>query len=168
MIVSWHVSFPFVPHKWHWFSTRAVQQTHKQTRLFSSPGKKVSWNFMQNVLFPNPGHTETPDLAAQNWHLPSSALHSNRHLCCQGPRSLWYSSNSVMLARQEPKVTSPEERPGLKALPHCVAIWGHWCPPAPLHTMAHAPGSTRGFLGNLSWSAGLKAENWLEDELWDV
>lgn len=93
------------------------------------------------------------------------------------PRSYWNSSlggagctipricavlpvATLTLVQQEPRVTNPDETH--TALLHSAAVWA-WQSPS-LHTMIHAPRSTRGSLGNLSWSAGLEAENQLEND----
>lgn len=122
------------------FNTSCSSNTQTNKQGYFPPKARKQARISCKVLFPNPGHTETLHLVAQNWQLPASTLHSNLHLCCQQPHSFWYRSSTVMLAWQEPKVTSPDERPGLNAFPHCEAIRAWWCPPRPLHTV-QAPGS---------------------------
>lgn len=82
----------------------------------------------------------------------------SRYLCYRWPCWLWYRCSTVVLAWQEPKA-----RPRCASTPcGCVSLLAPtWA--SPCHGQLSRE-HWRVTLGNLPCSAGLKAENWLEDE----
>lgn len=98
---------------------------------------------MQSALYPNFGHSETVPLMVQEAQFPGSML------CC--PCSLWYSR-------------AQGNKPCWKATPECTSTLCSCISYTERVHLSILHGSTRGSLGNLCWSAGLEAENWLEDD----
>lgn len=82
----------------------------------------------------------------------------SRYLCYRWPCWLWYRCSTVVLAWQEPKA-----RPRCASTPcGCVSLLAPtWA--SPCHGQISRE-HRRVTFGNLPCSAGLKAENWLEDE----